>query len=44
VFTGIRADNGPSEKLCSKLGLRATDFEILLAIAPDVLGAERVTK
>jgi RimJ/RimL family protein N-acetyltransferase len=44
VFTGIRAGNGPSEKLCAKLGLRATDFEILLAIATDVLGAERVTK
>jgi hypothetical protein len=44
VFTGIRAGNGPAEKLCAKLGLRATDFEILLAIAPDVLGAERVTK
>lgn len=44
VFTGVRPGNRPSEALCSKLGLRPTEFQILLAIAPEVLGAGQVTK
>lgn len=43
-FTGIRAGNAPSERLCSKLGLEATDRAILISIAPEVFAAGSVTK
>lgn len=43
-MTGIREGNGPSEALCSKLGLRPTSKVFLIAIDPSVFGAGRVTK
>ncbi|MGI3186232.1 GNAT family N-acetyltransferase [Nioella aestuarii] len=43
-FTGIRAGNAPSERLCSKLGLEATDRSILISIAPEVFAQANVTK
>jgi len=43
-FTGIRQDNLPSEKLCSKLGLRNNGNLVLLAIDPDVMSGGRLTK
>lgn len=43
-FTGIRAGNAPSERLCSKLGLEATDRTIQISIAPEVFAATNVTK
>ena len=43
-MTGIREGNGPSEALCSKLGLRPTAQTFLIAIDAVVFGAARVTK
>ena len=43
-FTGIRAGNGASEALCSKLGLHRTDTVDLIAIDPDAFGKNRMTK
>ena len=43
-FTGIRAGNAPSERLCTKLGLEATDRTIIISIAPEVFAAGSVTK
>jgi hypothetical protein len=43
-FTGIREGNAPSERLCTKLGLEATDRTIIISIAPEVFAAGSVTK
>lgn len=43
-FTGIRVGNAPSERLCSKLGLHATDKVVLISISPEVFAAGSVTK
>jgi hypothetical protein len=44
LFTGIRAGNAPSERLCTKLGLEASDRIILISIAPEVFAQASVTK
>lgn len=43
-FTGIRSGNAPSERLCTKLGLQATDKAVIISIAPEVFAAGSVTK
>lgn len=43
-FTGIRTGNAPSERLCTKLGLSATDRVVIISIAPEVFAAGSVTK
>lgn len=43
-FTGIRLGNSPSERLCTKLGLSATDRIVVIAIAPEVFAQGSVTK
>lgn len=43
-MTGIREGNGPSEALCSKLGLQPTSQVFLIALDPAIFGAGRVTK
>ncbi len=44
LFTGIRTGNAPSERLCTKLGLHATDRVVIISIAPEAFAAGRVTK
>ena len=44
VFTGIREGNAPSEALCARLGLSATDERDIIAVDPEMLGAGRITK
>lgn len=43
-LTGIREGNAPSEALCTKLGLAATDGIDLIAIDPAAFGEGRLTK
>lgn len=43
-FTGIRTGNAPSERLCTKLGLQATNKVVIISIAPEVFAQGSVTK
>jgi RimJ/RimL family protein N-acetyltransferase len=43
-FTGNRAGNGPSEALCTKLGLRPDETTVLIAIDPQMFSGGRITK
>lgn len=42
--TGIRDDNLPSLRLCSKLGVEKSDYMIVLGMDPDAFADARVTK
>lgn len=43
-FTGIRAGNVPSEKLCSKLGLAPTNRAVIVAIDPIAFSGTQMSK
>jgi len=43
-FTGIRAGNAPSEKLCAKLGLAPTGEVDMIAICPEAFSGGQLTK
>ena len=44
IFTGVEPGNAPSEAVCTRLGLRATDHSILGMADPDLVPGGRMTK
>lgn len=44
IFTGVEPGNAPSEAVCARLDLRATDFSILAMTDPDAVPGGRMTK
>ena len=43
-MTGVRANNAPSQALCNKLGVRATDWIYASCIDKDMFGGSSITK
>jgi hypothetical protein len=43
-MTGVRADNAPSQALCNKLGVRATDWIYASCIDKEMFGGSSITK
>jgi hypothetical protein len=43
-MTGVRADNAPSQALCNRLGVRATDWIYASCIDKEMFGGSSITK
>jgi RimJ/RimL family protein N-acetyltransferase len=43
-MTGVRADNAPSQALCNKLGVGATDWIYAWCMDKELFGGSSVTK
>jgi hypothetical protein len=43
-MTGVRADNAPSQALCNKLGVRATDWIYASCTDKEMFGGASITK